>query len=412
MAEFSSVISKRLLEEGANVIAADITLQNLKNNEFGVYKDQFLKIEMDITNKESIEKAFEFALSKFGKIDSAINTSYPKGSEYGKHFFDVSYDSFTENLSLHVGGFFLFMQICAKYSLSSNQKFSLLNFSSIYGNIAPRFEIYENTDMTTPVENAAMKSAIQHLSQYISAYTKNSKFRVNCISPGGISDNQDAKFLAKYKKFSREKGMLDVEDLLGTVLYLISESSEYVCVKILLLMMVLWFKKIFKSLKMSSKQRVVIIDRKNANINSLKNAIQHVSDFHLSVSSDMKEIQKADFLVLAGVGAFGDGMADLIKKDLVDGLINQALIKKKAFSWHMFRYADAFSESEEKGINKGLNLIEGKVKYLDLDPSYRIPHVGWNNIEYEEDKKIFNGLGPDKNFYFVHNLSAQYDEKI
>ena len=93
---------------------------------------------------------------------------------------------------------------------------------------------------------------------------------------------------------------------------------------------------------MSSKQRVVIIDRKNANINSLKNAIQHVSDFHLTVSSDMKEIQKADFLVLAGVGAFGDGMADLIEKDLVDGLINQALIKKKAFSWHMFRYADAF----------------------------------------------------------------------
>ena len=156
-----SVISKRLLEEGANVIAADINIQNLKNNEFGEYKDQFLKIEMDITNKESIEKGFEFALSKFGKIDSAINTSYPKGSEYGKHFFDVSYDSFTENLSLHVGGFFLFMQICVKYSLSSNQKFSLLNFSSIYGNIAPRFEIYENTDMTTPVEYAAMKSAIQ-----------------------------------------------------------------------------------------------------------------------------------------------------------------------------------------------------------------------------------------------------------
>ena len=59
------------------------------------------------------------------------------------------------------------MQICAKYSLSSNQKFSLLNFSSIYGNIAPRFEIYENTDMTTPVEYVAMKSAIQHLSQYV-----------------------------------------------------------------------------------------------------------------------------------------------------------------------------------------------------------------------------------------------------
>lgn len=162
---------------------------------------------------------------------------------------------------------------------------------------------------------------------------------------------------------------------------------------------------------MSSKQKVVIIDRKNANINSLKNAIQHVSDFHLSVSSDMKEIQKADFLVLAGVGAFGDGMADLIEKDLVDGLINQALIKKKPFLGICLGMQMLFSESEEKGINNGLNLIEGKVKYLDLDPSYRIPHIGWNNIEYEEDNKIFNGLGPDKNFYFVHSLSAECDEE-
>ena len=55
-----SVIAKRLLEEGANVIAADITLENLKKNDFKEYKEQFLKIEMDITNKESIEKVFEF----------------------------------------------------------------------------------------------------------------------------------------------------------------------------------------------------------------------------------------------------------------------------------------------------------------------------------------------------------------
>ena len=47
-----SVIAKRLLEEGANVIAADITLENLKKNDFKEYKEQFLKIEMDITNKE------------------------------------------------------------------------------------------------------------------------------------------------------------------------------------------------------------------------------------------------------------------------------------------------------------------------------------------------------------------------
>jgi glutamine amidotransferase len=174
---------------------------------------------------------------------------------------------------------------------------------------------------------------------------------------------------------------------------------------------------------MQSKQRVVIIDRKNANINSLRNAIKHVSDYHLSVSSDIKEIQKADFLILAGVGAFGDGMHDLLEKNLVDGLLEQALIKKKPFLGICLGMQMLFSESDEKGLNPGLNLIEGKIKYLDLKPKFRIPHVGWNNIEYDEDIKIFKGLGPDKNFYFVHSLHAEcskdyivatadYDKKI
>ena len=70
-----------------------------------------------------------------------------------------------------------------------------------------------------------------------------------------------------------------------------------------------------------------------------------------------------------------------------------------------------------------MNLIAGKVKYVYLAPQSSIPHVGWNNIEYDKDKKIFNGLGSDKNFYFVHSLYAEcsdenvvakvdYDKKI
>ena len=67
---------------------------------------------------------------------------------------------------------------------------------------------------------------------------------------------------------------------------------------------------------MSSK--VVIVDRANANINSLRNALHNVGDCIVSVSSDPKEIENSDFIILAGVGAFGDGMADLRRKQLID----------------------------------------------------------------------------------------------
>ena len=95
--------------------------------------------------------------------------------------------------------------------------------------MAPRFDIYKNTDMTLPVEYAAIKSALQHLSLYVSAYTKNSRFRVNCVSPGGILDGQNESFLNKYNFSSRTKGMLDPEDIIGTVAFLCSDSSRYIC---------------------------------------------------------------------------------------------------------------------------------------------------------------------------------------
>ena len=121
------------------------------------------------------------------------------------------------------------MQQCAKYSLDNSEKFSLVNFSSIYGVIPPKFDIYEGTSMTLPIEYAAIKSAIQHISRYLAVYTKGSKFRVNCISPGGLLDKQDPIFIEKYNAQSLSKGMLDPEDLMGTILFLCSDLSEFIC---------------------------------------------------------------------------------------------------------------------------------------------------------------------------------------
>ena len=70
--------------------------------------------------------------------------------------------------------------------------------------------------------------------------------------------------------------------------------------------------------------KVVIVDRDNANINSLKNALNYVGTCSVSVSSDPEQIKDSDFIVLAGVGAFGDGMSDLIRKNLIDILIDSS----------------------------------------------------------------------------------------
>ncbi len=155
---------------------------------------------------------------------------------------------------------------------------------------------------------------------------------------------------------------------------------------------------------MSSK--VVIVDRANANINSLRNALLYVGNCDVIVSSDPNEIKKSEFIVLAGVGAFGDGMADLDRKKLIDLLSEQALHIKKPFLGICLGMQMLFTISSENGEHGGLNFIEGSVDRLDLPDRFRVPHVGWNNIEYEGETKIFENLSTDKNFYFVHSFHA------
>lgn len=218
-----------LLDKGCNVVATDIDVALMKNKLITVG----INIENERLNLCELNIASEFDVKEFFEnlswhIDGAVNTSYPRNKKYGQHFFDVTLESFNENLGLHLGSAFLFTQQCAAYFMRTKRPFSLVNISSIYGVIAPKFKIYHNTNMTTPVEYAAIKSAIIHLNKYVAAYVNNSSFRINCVSPGGIFDNQDESFIQAYTRETHGKGMLEVDSIIGTVLFFLSNESKYI----------------------------------------------------------------------------------------------------------------------------------------------------------------------------------------
>lgn len=216
------------LEQGANVIAADINIEKLKvlltDLKININQTSLKILHLDITKEESIKNIF----FENCNIDGAVNTTYPRNKTYGAHFFDVTLDSFNENVSLHLGSSFLFAQQCATYFKEYEHPFSLVNISSVYGVIAPDFSIYEGTPMTMPVEYAAIKSGLLHLNKYIVSYINNSAFRINSVSPGGIFDSQPESFLSAYKEKTHGTGMLDPKDMLGSILFLLSDQSSYV----------------------------------------------------------------------------------------------------------------------------------------------------------------------------------------
>ena len=183
--------------------------------------------QVNITDKNSIKALIATISEKYGRIDALVNSAYPRNKNYGKHFFDVAYSDFCENVGMNLGGYFLTSQQFAAYFETQGYG-NIINLASIYGVIAPRFEIYDNTPMTMPVEYAAIKSGLIHLTKYMAKYFKGKNIRVNTISLGGIEDKQPEPFLKAYKEFCLNKGMLNAKDISGTVLYLLSDLSEFV----------------------------------------------------------------------------------------------------------------------------------------------------------------------------------------
>jgi NAD(P)-dependent dehydrogenase (short-subunit alcohol dehydrogenase family) len=221
-------VVKQALIQGAEVIAVDINVKlmrdKLADQQIELDNDRLTLLHLDITDEQSVKSLF----SKQHGLTGAVNCTYPRNKAYGAHFFDVSLDSFNENIAMHLGSAFLFTQQCASYFVRQKTSFSLVNISSIYGVIAPKFEVYDNTHMTMPVEYAAIKSAVLHLNKYTSAYINDSLFRINSVSPGGLFDNQPEGFLDKYKKNTHGTGMLDVGEVIGSILFFLSEQSKYV----------------------------------------------------------------------------------------------------------------------------------------------------------------------------------------
>lgn len=220
---------KAVAETGDRIIVADRDLVAAQKVADGIASRglQARAEELDITRRESVDRLIANMHARHGRIDAVVNSAYPRNRNYGRKAEEVSYEDFCENVGSHLGGYFLVAQRFGIY-FQQNGGGNIVNMASVYGLIAPRFDIYEGTKMTTPVEYAAIKSAVIHLTRYFAQYFGRSGVRVNSISPGGILDNQPESFVEKYAAYCSGKGMLNVEDVAGVLLFLLSDASKHV----------------------------------------------------------------------------------------------------------------------------------------------------------------------------------------
>lgn len=224
------MFARAIAENGGLAVMADIDFEAAKRLAGEIEQDCSVRVEaakLDITSKDSIGTLISDLKRRHGRIDAVINNAYPRNKNYGRKLEDVAYADFCENVDMHLGGYFLVaQQFCLTFKEQGSG--NVINMSSIYGTMTPRFEVYDGTPMTMPVEYAAIKSAIIQLTRYFAQYFKGTGIRVNCLSPGGILAGQPADFLKAYNSHCASKGMLEANDLLGALLFLLSDMSLYI----------------------------------------------------------------------------------------------------------------------------------------------------------------------------------------
>jgi glutamine amidotransferase len=146
---------------------------------------------------------------------------------------------------------------------------------------------------------------------------------------------------------------------------------------------------------------IAIVDYGMGNLRSVQKGFERLG-YAAEITRDASAIRAAKGVVLPGVGAFNACMENLRRYGLVEP-IREAVARKQAFLGICLGFQLLFSESEEFGPQKGLELFPGKVVAFRPDDGLKVPHMGWNSIEKKKPTPFLEGIADGDYVYFVHS---------
>ena len=146
---------------------------------------------------------------------------------------------------------------------------------------------------------------------------------------------------------------------------------------------------------------IAIIDYQMGNLRSVQKALERVGHA-AAITADPRTLAAADKLVLPGVGAFADAIAEIRRRDLVEP-IRTAIDAGKPVLGICLGLQLLFDVSYEDGQHEGLGIVPGEVRRFDVPHEYKIPHMGWNTVDLRQRSPLLAGIDNGAHFYFVHS---------
>lgn len=226
-------VSKNLAHLGAQVVIADLDAEmaNHKLVQDGL-ADSVEVIQLDVSKKSSIDK-FASILGE-DAIHGLVNCFHYKGntrkldtsSNFFAGFEDYPEEAWDAVHDVNLRGTFLLSQKLLPHLQKVNGA-SVINFSSTYGNVSANPMIYGDSGINSPVAYATSKSGIINLTRYMAIHLAKYSIRVNCLSPGGVFNNQDDGFVEKYSSLAPLGRMSRAEEYVAPVVYMLGPGASY-----------------------------------------------------------------------------------------------------------------------------------------------------------------------------------------
>jgi len=146
---------------------------------------------------------------------------------------------------------------------------------------------------------------------------------------------------------------------------------------------------------------IAIVDYQMGNLGSVQKALEKVGH-PATITGDPQQVAAAEKIILPGVGAFRDAIAELRRRELL-GPIKEAIEAGKPFLGICLGLQLLFDVSYEDGQYEGLGILPGEVKRFELPHEFKVPHMGWNQVRLRRRPPLFDGVDDNRHFYFVHS---------
>lgn len=154
---------------------------------------------------------------------------------------------------------------------------------------------------------------------------------------------------------------------------------------------------------------IAIIDYQMGNLRSVQKAFERVGHA-AAITADPRVLAQADHIVLPGVGAFADAIAEIRRRELIEP-IRTAIDSGRPFLGICLGLQMLFDVGYEDGVHEGLGVIPGEVRRFDVPAEFKVPHMGWNEVAQRRAAPIFNGIEDQSHFYFVHSYYVAPKDK-